>query len=61
MVKFDKEGISKLTDTFEGEGKNVVDRLKATMDASHDYHTFTKLPDGMDGSVKFIIRTEAVK
>ena len=61
MIKFDKEGISKLTDAFEGEGKNVVDRLKETMNAGHDYHTFTKLSEGTDGSVKFIFRTEAVK
>lgn len=61
MIKFDKEGIAKLTDAFEGEGKTVLDRLNATMDAGHNYHTFTKLPEGMEGSVKFIIRTDAVK
>lgn len=61
MVKFDKDGIKKLTDALQGDGKNILDRLNATMDAGHDYHTFTELPDGVDGSVKFIIRTEAIK
>ena len=61
MIKFDKEGINKLTNAFEGEGKTVLDRLNATMDAGHNYHTFTELPDGVEGSVKFIIRTDALK
>ncbi len=61
MIKFDKEGISKLTDALEGDGKNALDRLNATMDAAKSYHTFTKLPENKEGSVKFIIRTQAVK
>ena len=40
---------------------DVVDRLKAVSDAGKEYNTFTKLPKDMDGSVKFIIKTEAVK
>ncbi len=60
MVKFDKEGISKLKDAYDGDGRLVVDRLSATMDAAKDYHTFTSLADGQDGSVKFIIRTQGV-
>lgn len=61
MIQFDKDGIKKLTSAFEGDGKKVLDRLNATMDAGHDYHTFTELPDDVDGSVKFIIRTDAIK
>ncbi len=61
MVRFDEEGISKLTDAFDSDGKNVLDRLDATMEAAKGYHTFTSLADGQEGSVKFIIRTGAVK
>lgn len=61
MIQFDKDGIRKLTNSLQGEGKDVLDRLNATMDAGHAYHTFTELPEGVDGSVKFIIRTEAIK
>ncbi len=61
MVRFDKEGIDKLTSSFEDEGEKVVDRLNATMDAAKDYHSFTGLADGKEGNVKFIIRTEAIK
>lgn len=61
MVRFDKEGIEKLTSSFEDEGKKVVDRLNATMDAAKSYHSFTGLADGKEGNVKFIIRTEGIK
>ncbi len=61
MVKFDKEGIQKLTDAYNGDVKTLLGRIEAVTDAGEGYQTFTKLPDGMKGSVKFIIRTEAVK
>lgn len=61
MIKFDNEGISKLTDAFEEDGKKVIDRLDATMTAAGNYHTFTSLADGQEGNVKFIIRTQAIK
>ena len=61
MVRFDKEGIDKLTSSFEDEGEKVVDRLNATMDAAKSYHSFSGLADGKEGNVKFIMRTEAIK
>lgn len=61
MFTFDEEGISRLTGLFGDDVQDVVDRLKAVSDAGKDYNTFTRLPEGMDGSVKFIIRTEGVK
>ncbi len=61
MIRFDKEGIDKLTSSFEDEGEKVVDRLNATMDAAKSYHSFSGLADGKEGNVKFIIRTEAIK
>ena len=60
MFEFDEEGISKLTELFGDDVQDVVDRLKAVADSRKDYNTFTSLPEGMDGSVKFIIKTEAV-
>ena len=60
MFEFDEEGISKLTELFGDDVQDVVDRLKAVADSGKDYNTFTSLPEGMDGSVKFIIKTEAV-
>ena len=36
-------------------------RLKATADVSKAYQSYTGLGDDMDGQVKFIYRTDAVK
>ncbi len=61
MFEFDEEGISKLTELFGDDVQDVTDRLKAVADAGKEYSTFTDLPEGMEGSVKFVIRTEGVK
>ncbi|MDE7339523.1 MAG: hypothetical protein K2N80_03025 [Lachnospiraceae bacterium] len=60
MFEFDEEGISKLTDLFGDDVQDVLDRLRAVSDAGKEYNTFTRLPENTDGSVKFIIKTEAV-
>lgn len=61
MFRFDEEGISKLTELFGSDVQEVVDRLEAISDAGRDYDTFTGLPEGMDGTVKFIIKTDAIE
>ncbi len=61
MVQFDEEGIKKLTEAYDGDVKEMLDRLKAVVNAGKDYQTFTKVAEGVKGSVKFIYRTDAVK
>ncbi len=61
MVTFDKEGIQKLTDTYNGDVRDLLKRVDAVVEAGKSYKTFTKVADGTEGKVKFIIRTEAVK
>lgn len=61
MFEFDEEGISKLTELFGDDVQDVIDRLEAVADSGKEYNTFTKLPENVDGSVKFIIKTEAIK
>ena len=61
MFRFDEEGISRLTELFGDDVQDVVDRLEAVARAGKAYNTFAGLPQGMDGSVKFIIKTEAVQ
>ena len=46
--------------SVEGDLAGLLTRVKATVDVSKDYKTFTGLPDGSDGQVKFIYRTDAV-
>ncbi len=61
MFQFDEEGISRMTELFGDDVQDVVDRLEAVAQAGKDYNTFAGLPQGMDGSVKFVIKTEGVK
>lgn len=61
MFRFDEEGISRLTDLFGDNVQEIVDRIDAVKDAGSKYNTFTKLPEGTTGSVRFIYKTDAVK
>ncbi len=61
MVQFDEEGIQKLLDAYNGDVKELLSKLEAVAEAGKGYQTFTKVADGTKGSVKFILRTEAIK
>ena len=61
MLQFDKDGIQKLIDAYDGDVKVLLNKLQAVAKAGREYQTFTKVADGTRGSVKFIFRTEAVK
>lgn len=61
MKEFDEKAIQKLADTYHGDVKSLVDRLEAVVKAGENYTTFTQIADGVNGSVKFIVKTEAVK
>ena len=57
-----KDGVNKLIDKLsDKDSSELIDRLDAVMDAGEEYTTFTKLADGQTGSVKFIIKTDAIK
>lgn len=60
MAEFDEDGISALTETVEGDFKNVLERLKAVVEADKEYHSFEERMDGTEGSVKFIIETGGI-
>lgn len=61
VMQFNEQGIRKLLDAFGGDLGGLVARLRATADASRSYQTFAGKPDGMDGSVKFIYKTDAIE
>lgn len=61
MKEFDNDGIGQLKTVMEDELSVMADRMNAVIDAGNDYQTFTKLADGMQGSVKFIIETDGIK
>ncbi len=50
-----------LKETFGTDLKGLTLRLRATVDVAKAYHSFAGISEEMDGSVKFVYRTDAVK
>jgi len=64
MTEFKKDGVNKLTGTVDDildSGSTFHDRLQKIIDVATEYKSFSGIPEGMDGSVKFIMSTSAVK
>jgi len=61
MAAFDEEGIQKLTSALDGDFEGAVDRLKAIVEVSKEYQSFAGIADDMEGSVKFIYKTDEIK
>ena len=59
--KFNEEGIQKLVDTFEGDVQGLTDRLQAVQDLATEYRSFGGISEDMEGSVKFIYKTDAIE
>lgn len=61
MVKFDQEGIQKLTKAVNGDVDELITNLKAAMKASKDYTTFSGASENQKSAVKFIYKVEEIK
>ena len=61
IVKFDKEGIEKLINSYNGDIKPLADHLRATIDAGESYESFSGLADGKSGAVKFLYRMDSIE
>lgn len=65
MKQFDEEGIQELAAALSGMDESSLvefsERLSAVMDAADSYRTFSGAPEGLESTVKFIIRTEAIR
>ena len=49
-----------VTYAFGGDIGKVTSRINAMKELSEDYKSYAGIKDGMNGSTKFIIETEAV-
>ena len=58
MSQFYKEGIGKIVSMYNDKLKGTVNNAESLVAAGKAYNTFTQVPDGMDGTVKFIYRTK---
>lgn len=56
--KFNKEGIQKIVNVFDGDFNQLLERMDAVIKAGEDYTSFTDITKDTEGSVKFIIKTE---
>ncbi|MCR5719911.1 MAG: hypothetical protein K6F84_05045, partial [Lachnospiraceae bacterium] len=61
MIKFNKEGVRKLTSVFDTDVESISNRIKAISDAGRAYRSFDQTKDDEDCSVKFIIESERIK
>lgn len=61
MQEFNEEGIEKMTSALKDEFGELTDRIEALNSNTCAYDTFSGKTDAMDGNVKFIIETEAIK
>ena len=61
LKQFNEQGVQKLVDAVDGDLGSLLTRVKATVDVSKDYRSFSGLSDDMSGQVKFIYRTDAIE
>lgn len=61
IVTFNEDGIEKILNSYHGDIEPLMDRIQAVLDAGEDYQTYTDIADGVNGSIKFIYKTDAVK
>ncbi len=59
--EYNDDGIQKLYDTVNVDLQNLLDRVDAIADLSGAYQSFSGKSDAIEGSVKFIIETEAIE
>ena len=60
IAEYKSEAIDKLADAFGGDISKVTSRIDAMKELSANYKSYAGIKDGMNGSTKFIIETEAV-
>jgi putative membrane protein len=58
---FYDEGIHKLLTAYQDDISPLLARLRAMVDVSKTYSNYSGISDGMDGSVKFIYRTDSIE
>lgn len=60
LEQFYEEGIQKLIDAVDGDLEGMTERVQALIDISKSYNNYSGIADHMEGSVKFIYRTEEI-
>ena len=61
VSKLNKEGISVLYNTINGEVKDLQARLEKLQELSDEYNNFTMVDGNAEGKVKFIMMIDSVE
>lgn len=61
LKEFNEQGVEKLIDAVDGDLNGLINRLRATGEISRDYKSFAGISQDMDGSVRFIYKTDAIE
>lgn len=60
LQEFNKQGIQKLANVVDGDLDAIAQRLKASLEISKQYRSFTDAKGTEDSQVKFIYRTDSI-
>lgn len=60
LKEFNENGVQKLVAAVDGDISGLITRVKATVDVSKAYPSFSGISEGMGGQVAFLYRTEAI-
>jgi putative membrane protein len=61
VKKFDQEGIKELTKLGGSQLQDMIRRVKALHRIEDTYTNYSGIPEGVEGSVRFMIETEEIK
>ena len=61
ITTFNKEGVQKIVDAYDGDVSALLNRVEAVKDAAENYGAFTDAADSVNTSVKFIYKLAEIK
>lgn len=61
LKEFNEKGVERLVEAVDGDLGDLGTRVRATVDVSKQYKSFSGISDDMYGQVKFIYRTDSIK
>ncbi len=61
LKEFNEKGVGKIAEAFGGSLAKAPEKLKAALELSKEYNTFSGIKAQQGAGVKFIIRTEEIK
>ena len=61
LKQFNEEGVQKLTQAVDGDLKGLSDRIRVTADVAKRYTSFSGISKEMEGTVKFIYKTDSIE